>query len=126
MTGLRGVAVGGAVGAGVRTGLVLGIGLAPALGAALVAVVAVNLVGTALAGWVVGRAAVDPRWTARVDAVGGGLAGALTTFSGLTLQLVLLAGRIGWGWTVLAAAAQVAAGLAVLRVASRIGGRGRR
>lgn len=126
MTGLRGVALGGAAGASLRTGVVLLVGLAPGLGAALLAVAAVNLSGTALLGWVAGRAAVDARWAARADAVGGGLAGALTTFSGLSLQLALLADRIGWGWTALAAVAQVATGLVVLRVARRTGERGLR
>ena len=124
MTGLRAVAIGGAVGTTLRTGVALLVGAVPAIGATLAAAVAVNLSGTALLGWVAGRAAVDPRWAARVDAVGGGLAGALTTFSGLSLQLVLLAERVGWGVTVAVAVAQVAAGLVVLRVTRRVGARG--
>lgn len=119
-----GVAVGGALGAWLRAGL---LAVAAALtghpAGALAAVVVANLAGTYLLGWVSGRAEHDPRWAARTSLLGVGVAGALTTFSGLALQLTLLAQTAGVAWTTLVAVAHVAVGLLVGRAGLRCGRR---
>lgn len=130
MTGLRGVAVGGALGAAGRACLVLIVGAGSWVGAEVAVIAACNLLGAALLGWVAGRAEVDDRWRRRADLVGTGVAGALTTFSGLALALVGLADHLGWLATVAVGVAHVAVGVAVARatrVTSRrraVGGRG--
>lgn len=86
------VALGGAVGAGVRVAAVLAIGAVAGAGGWPWAVLLVNLVGALLLGVVVGRAASSPRVARWSPLVGTGLAGSLTTFSALAVDLLQLVG----------------------------------
>jgi CrcB protein len=80
------VAVGGAVGAVLRAGVVTAT-LAAAPGGETAGVLAINVLGAAALGWLVGRARHDAGWARLLPSLGTGLLGALTTFSTLAEQL---------------------------------------
>lgn len=113
------VAVGGAVGAALRAAALLAVGTGTWAAGPLATVAAINVLGAAGLGWLTARARVDGRWRAWVPLLGTGLAGSLTTFSGLTLQLVLVADTFGVAVAATAAVGQLGVGL----VAAVVGGR---
>jgi fluoride exporter len=88
---------------------------------------AVNMAGAALLGYAVARLrrAPAPSATARAF-VAAGLCGTLTTFSAMMLELLRMLddGRIGLAFGY--AGASIAGGLALVTLAGRLGGRGRR
>lgn len=121
---LAAVATGGAVGSSLRAGVLVATPLVAAgASAGFVAVVVLNLVGAALLGWATARAAADRLGELPLALLGPGIAGALTTFSGLCLQGVRLAEQHGVALASAAVALTVGAGLGVASAAHR---RGRR
>lgn len=115
------VAAGGAIGAALRAAALLAVGTGTWAGGPLVTVIVVNLLGAAGLGWLTARARVDSRWRRWVPLLGTGLAGSLTTFSGLTLQLVLVAETFGGAVAAVAAVGQLAVGLVAAVAGARLG-----
>lgn len=118
------VAVGGAVGALLRAGVVIAT-LTAAPGGEVAGVLAINVLGAAGLGWLVGRARHDAGWARLLPLLGTGLLGALTTFSTLAEQIarhaatgrLLVAVLLGLG----SLAGGVAAALLGLRLGLRRG-----
>jgi CrcB protein len=123
------IALGGAVGTGVRL-LVGGLVLSPTPPGPL-RLLALNVMGAGLLGWLVARRPVPERW---MPALGVGLLGGMTTFSALVIRAGLLghdAGLVAPGSARMTAAglglagayiaASVALGLVALLVGRRLG-----
>jgi len=128
------IALGGAVGTGLRL-VVLGFALSATPSAAL-RLLAVNVVGAGLLGWVLARPPVPPRW---MPALTVGVLGGLTTFSTMVVQAGMLghaqglvvagSGRMtGAGLALVAAllVAHVVLGTGALLTARRVAGRSSR
>lgn len=117
------VAIGGAVGALLRAGVVIA-SLAAAPGGEVVGVLAVNLLGAAALGWLVGRARHDAGWARLLPLLGTGLLGALTTFSTLAEQIArhVATGRVLAA--VLLGLGSLAGGVAAALLGLRLGVRG--
>ena len=87
-------------------------------------VLAINLIGAAVAGWLVGRIRLHShpaRWLIPFAVVGA--AGALTTFSGLVVDTLLLADAGRWAAAGIYSAASVVSGPIVAGVGLWLGGR---
>lgn len=112
------VLLGGAAGTLVRAMAVAGLGAAP--DAWPWDLVAVNLAGALLLGWLAGRAERSAGWQAWLPLLGTGLAGALTTFSSLAVALVDL-GADRPGVALLLAAVLLGAGWALAHAGLRLG-----
>jgi CrcB protein len=108
------VFAGGAVGAAARSGLEK---LFPVTGAEFPwPTLSINVLGTFVLAWTLTRLAVHPNPREQAFLISG-FCGGLTTFATMQVELVKLADE-GHGWVALAyAAASIAAGLLIARIA---------